>query len=106
MRIRGVSMSTPQRSNLTLALVAGVLFVMGVIVLIPWSALPSGSVDPSSVFTSRELHTLRSYASEQRPLAWLSYFLNMALSIVLVAVPSIRRAFERLPGALPVQILL
>ncbi|MGN6723851.1 MAG: M48 family metalloprotease [Marmoricola sp.] len=106
MRVRGVTLSTPQRLNLTLALVAGVLFVVGVIVLVPWSALPSGSIDPSSVFSAKELHSLRSYASEQRPLAWTAYFLNVGLSIVLAAVPAIRRAFDRLPGPLTVQVLL
>lgn len=99
-------MSTPQRLSLTLALVAGVLFVVGVVVLIPWSALPSGSVEANSVFSARDLHTLRSYASEQRPLAWSAYFLNVGLSIVLVAVPAVRRAFLRLPGPLTVQVLL
>lgn len=106
MGVRGVSLATPQRLSLTLALVAGVLFVAGVVVLIPWSALPSGSVEPSSVFSAKELHSLRSYASEQRPLAWTAYFLTIVLSIVLAAVPAIRRAFQRLPGPLAAQVLL
>jgi STE24 endopeptidase len=101
----GVSLSAPQRSSLTLALVAGVLFVVGVIVLIPWSALPPGSVDPHSVFSAQELHTLRAYASEQRPLAWTSYFLNIGLALVLAAVPIVRRSFDRLPGPVTVQVL-
>lgn len=105
MRVRGVSLS-PQRLSLTLALVAGVLFVVGVIVWIPWSALPSGSVDPRSVFTDDQLHALRAYASEQRWVAWLGYFANLALSILMVALPVLRRIFLRLPGSLVVQVLL
>ena len=102
----GVSLSAPQRSSLTLALVAGVLFVVGVVVLIPWSALPPGSADPHAIFSATQLHTLRAYASEQRPLAWTSYFLIVALSLVLAVVPVIRRSFLRLPGRLVVQVLL
>ncbi|MGN6160682.1 MAG: M48 family metalloprotease, partial [Marmoricola sp.] len=85
---------------------AGVLFVVGVIMLIPWSALPSGSVDPNSLFSARELRTLRTYAAEQRPLAWSGYFLDLALALALAVVPWLRRAFLRLPGGRIVQVLL
>lgn len=106
MRARGVSMSPPQRLSLALVVTTGVLFVVGVIVWIPWSALPSGSVDPHSVFSDGELHTLCAYASEQRPLAWSAYFLTLALSLALAVIPVVRRAFLRLPGRLAVQVLL
>lgn len=79
---------------------------MGVLVWIPWSALPPRSVDPHSVFSDAELHALRSYASQQRHLAWWAYFLTLALAIALAAVPVVRKAFLRLPGPLLVQVLV
>lgn len=79
---------------------------MGVLVWIPWSALPPRSVDPHSVFSDAELHALRSYASQQRHLAWWAYFLTLALAIALAAVPLVRKAFLRLPGPLLVQVLV
>ncbi|GAC1383146.1 MAG: M48 family metallopeptidase [Marmoricola sp.] len=91
---------------MTLALGAGVLFIVGVLVWIPWSALPPRSVDPRSVFSDAELHALRSYASQQRHLAWWAYFLTLALAIALAAVPVVRKAFLRLPGPLLVQVLV
>lgn len=106
MHAGGDTLSTPQRLNLTLAMVAGVLFVVGVLVWIPWSDLPHGSVDPRTVFTDDQLHALRAYASEQRWIAWLGYFANVLLSILLAALPAVRRAFLRLPGSLVVQVLL
>lgn len=99
-------LSTQRRLSLTLALGAGVLFVVGVLVWIPWSALPPRSVDPHSVFSDAELHALRSYASQQRHLAWWAYFLTLALAIALAAVPVVRKAFLRLPGPLLVQALM
>lgn len=99
-------LSTQRRLSLTLALGAGVLFVVGVLVWIPWSALPPRSVDPHSVFSDAELHALRSYASQQRHLAWWAYFLTLALAIALAAVPVVRKAFLRLPGPLLVQVLV
>lgn len=99
-------LSTQRRLSLTLALGAGVLFIVGVLVWIPWSALPPRSVDPHSVFSDAELHALRSYASQQRHLAWWAYFLTLALAIALAAVPLVRKAFLRLPGPLLVQVLV
>lgn len=99
-------LSTQRRLSLTLALGAGVLFIVGVLVWIPWSALPPRSVDPHSVFSDAELHALRSYASQQRHLAWWAYFLTLALAIALAAVPVVRKAFLRLPGPLLVQVLV
>lgn len=99
-------LSTQRRLSLTLALGAGVLFVVGVLVWIPWSALPPRSVDPHSVFSDAQLDALRSYASQQRHLAWWAYFLTLALAIALAAVPVVRKAFLRLPGPLLVQVLV
>ena len=104
--MRRLRLSTRGRVSLTLALVAGVLFVVGVALWIPWSALPSGAVDPHSVFSAGELHTLRSYASKQRHLSWIATFLTLALAIVVAGVPGLRRAFLRLPGHPPRQALL
>lgn len=94
----------PQHLNLALALVAGALFVLGVVVLIPWSALPSGSVDPRSVFTDAQLHALRSYASSQRHLGWTATGVNLVLALLIVLVPAVRRGFDRLPGSLGLQV--
>ena len=96
--MRRLRLSTPRRLSLTLALVAGVLFVVGASVWIPWSALPPGSVDPHSVFSSAELHMLRSYASEQRHLSWGVSFVTLGMAILLAMAPVLRRAFLRLPG--------
>ena len=96
--MRSRRLSPHRRLSLTLALVAGVLLVVGVAIGIPWSALPPGSVDPRSVFSPAELHTLRSYASEQRRLAWGATLVTLALAVVVAGVPAFRRAFLRLPG--------
>lgn len=92
--------------NLALVVTAGALFLLGTIYWIPWSDLPRGSVDPRSVFTEAQLHTLRSYASSQRHLGWTSYLLNVLLAVALALIPRIRRGFDRLPGRPSVQLLL
>lgn len=94
-----------QRLNLALALGAGALFVVGVGVLIPWSDLPSGAVPASSVFTSSELHTLRSYASAQRHVVWMALAVQVVVALALALIPQVRRTFGRIPGPISVQVL-
>lgn len=106
MSIRTIRQWTARDGNLALALVAGALFIVGTVTLIPWSDLPTGAARANSVFTSSQLHALRSYASEQRHIGWSAYFLNLALAIALAAIPVVRRAFNRIRGPLVVRIVL
>ena len=97
MRERG-SRGLARRAALATAVLSGVLVAGLALVLVPWQWVPGGRLVPltaDALFSPAQIARAERYASVQRALGWTSYFVSLALLLVLGLTPYGSRLVRR-----------
>lgn len=97
---------------LTLAVVGALLVTSGAL-LVPWSWVPGGELEPrsaASLFTPEQLARAERYSWLRRGLGWTSYAASLAVLVLLGLTRQGSRLLRRLPGrwwvAVPLGVLV
>jgi len=92
-----------RRTAVVVTAVAGLLFGVLALELVPWSWVPGGELVPAEVeevFAAEAVARAEEYATVQRYLGWVSYAVSMLLSLVLGLTPWGARLVRRVGGRL------
>ena len=97
----GESSALARRPAVITALAAALAFVVLAGLLVPWDWVPGGRLIPASageVFTPAEISRAEEFSGSARALGWSSYFLSLALALVLALTPWGARLVRRVAG--------